>query len=329
MPPETNNSFIDRIFKTCLQNSVAFFILISIPITLVLIFSYSYVNRSVTYLTYHDAHQIADDSSVALDEKINSLFALGLSFTTNPRFLKDINEGKWDEANSIVDIFKKTDNEEFIDAIFLADNQGVVKTVSPPDPGVVNKNFSYRDWYNGVTSTGKPYISEVYQRANKPQINIVAVAIPIIGDNQLIKGSLVFQVSLNHFLDFVKKIPVENGGFSYVVDQKGQIVADSEFASQDKIINSSDITVVEHIHAGLAGVEEIYDPVRKDNFLAAYQPCHHGWGIVIQQPVSKVFDERQLIQFLFLFIFVFNLAINVVFVYLLRRAIEADALEFK
>ena len=122
---------IDKIFSICFKNGLVFFILISLPIIFITVYSYSFVNRSLTKFTNNTFLQIAATSSVALDEKLNGLTTLGLSFATNPIFRKNVNEGRWEEAALITDVFKNVNDEQFIDLIFLTDTQGSIKSSSP------------------------------------------------------------------------------------------------------------------------------------------------------------------------------------------------------
>ena len=206
---------------------------------------------------------------------------------------------------------------------FLSDADGNVKSVSPAAPEVLGKNFAYRDWYKGAISTGKPYVSEVYKRANGPKINVVAMATPIMGDNQKIAGILVFQVSLDHFLDLTQKIPIGANGFVSVVDKNGQIVASPEYLTQDMIINQDNISVVKDVLSGKTGVSQIYDSKQNTAFLVAYQPSLYHWGILVEQPISNAFAEIRFVREIVIGVFVGILLINVIRIRMVKKIIKS------
>jgi len=61
----------------------------------------------------------------------------------------------------------------------VSDAAGATLGVSPANPAVMGKNFSYRDWYRGVTRSAKPYVSSAYVSAVKGAPLVVAVATPV------------------------------------------------------------------------------------------------------------------------------------------------------
>jgi diguanylate cyclase (GGDEF)-like protein/PAS domain S-box-containing protein len=61
----------------------------------------------------------------------------------------------------------------------VSDPSGNTIGVSPSSPALLGKNFSYRDWYKGVTRYAKPYVSSAYISAVKGAPLVVAVATPI------------------------------------------------------------------------------------------------------------------------------------------------------
>lgn len=287
------------------------------------------MNQKLTKFTYNIFQQLAATSSNELDEKLDELTRLGISFATNPKFRDNVNQGRWEEAALVTDVYKNISDEQFIDLIFLADAQGNIKGASPRSLDIIGKNFSYRDWYQGVSSSAQPYVSEVYRRANAPEKNVVAVAIPIIGEDQLLIGILVFQVRLDHFLDWITKISAGTNGFAYIVDQKGQIVADPEYAPQDKIINQSGVTQVQYVLAGKSGVEEVYDSKKQINVLLAYHPSRYHWGVLVQQPVARAFSERTFIRIALAIIFLFTVLVNGIFVMLLKKALKSNPANYE
>lgn len=149
----------------------------------------------------------------------------------------------------------------------------------PELPGVRGKNFSDRDWYKGVSHGWEPYVSNVYTRYAQPQLNVVATAIPIKGDNREVLGILVLQIKLNTLLDWIKGIDIGPGGQVYVVDRKGMLAAHSTVPLQEKLVDFSTVPVVERTLRGERGIEVLFNPVDNEERVVAYEPItKYGWG---------------------------------------------------
>ena len=48
---------------------------------------------------------------------------------------------------------------------FATDPDGRVTAVAPATPKIVGEDFSFRDWYVGITRTRRPYLSVLYRAA--------------------------------------------------------------------------------------------------------------------------------------------------------------------
>jgi PAS domain S-box-containing protein len=64
-------------------------------------------------------------------------------------------------------------------AAFVTDLRGRVVAVYPAQPELVGADFSFRDWFKGVSATGQPYLSDAYRSAANGQPLVVAVAVPV------------------------------------------------------------------------------------------------------------------------------------------------------
>ena len=59
---------------------------------------------------------------------------------------------------------------------FVASSDGKLIDIVPATPSILGKDFSFRDWYQGVTRTDAPYVSEAYQTQATGKVLVVAVA---------------------------------------------------------------------------------------------------------------------------------------------------------
>jgi signal transduction histidine kinase len=124
-------------------------------------------------------------------------------------------------------------------------------------------------------------------------LNVVAVAIPIKTEHQEILGILVLQVRLDTLFEWTKGIDVGPLGFAYFVDKKGHVAAHPSFSPQGEIVDYSKVPAVQKVLQGKRGVEIAFNPVEKEERIAAYEPVPgYGWGVIAQQPTLTAFVAR-------------------------------------
>jgi signal transduction histidine kinase len=115
-------------------------------------------------------------------------------------------------------------------SVAVLDPSGRLISVAPPSPSIIGENFSYRDWYKGVTRTGTPYVSPAYQSVVAGHPLVVAVAAPIralsaaAGSAPAI-GYLVVDYRLSAIQQFVTGFEQGQSVALTVTDQRGVILA--------------------------------------------------------------------------------------------------------
>jgi len=249
--------------------------------------SYRSIDRELTDSALSRRLSIAELSASTLSEKFDRMIGIGIALATRVQFRKLIADKKWVEAAQILRDVPK--DFPFIERLFLADIDGTEMADIPELPGVVGKNFAYREWYKGVSQNWEPYISPVYKRAAVPQRNVFAIAVPIKGDSDEVLGILVLQTDLEEFFTWAREIEIGPGGFVYVVDSKGQLAFHPEYPAQGEIMDFSEVPVVQKVLQGKSNVEVTYNPIEKEKRISAYVPVEFGWGVIAQQPVDSAF----------------------------------------
>ncbi len=261
------------------------------PIILLAFFSYLRADRDLTNLTLSRRESVAYLGASMLAEKLDRLVDIGTSLATRVQFRRLIAKGRWSEA---IDILASVPKDfPFIDRVFLADPAGTLTADIPALPGVRGKNFSFRDWYQGVSRRWEPYVSDVYKRAAPPQYNVVAVAIPIRSETEAIIGILVLQVRLETLTEWTKHIGLGPTGFVYVVDRKGNIAVHPKFSPEGNLADFSRVPTVQRVLRGERGVEILFNPVENEKSVAAYAPVpRYGWGLVAVEETQTAFQLR-------------------------------------
>ena len=111
----------------------------------------------------------------------------------------------------------------------VVDPSGRLISVAPPSPSIIGQDFSYRDWYKGVTRKGKPYVSSAYQSAVTGHPLVIAVAAPIRASRAAagsapIIGYLVIGYQLTAIQQFVTVFARGQAVALTVTDQHGVIL---------------------------------------------------------------------------------------------------------
>jgi diguanylate cyclase (GGDEF)-like protein len=110
----------------------------------------------------------------------------------------------------------------------VTDVAGVVRAIAPVSPSVVNRNFSYRDWYRGVMRTGRPYVSEGYVSAVPGAPLLVAVATPILAGSGASTGPIAGILLIGYKIGNVQSLTDRLAGLQQthlqVTDQAGVIL---------------------------------------------------------------------------------------------------------
>ena len=224
-------------------------------------------------------------------EKLDRVVDMGSFQSERNLFRRAMEKGQWEDAlKSIEGINEKF---SYIDSVTLFDQSGILRATTVEDQSIIGKDFSYRDYYRGVSDTGEPYVSEVFKRAVEPKYTVVVVAIPIKSDNQKILGVLAMSIKANVFSECVADVACGASGSIYIVDQKGHLVVHPRVSSDSEIVDYSLAPARQKILKGESGVEILSDPMEGEKQLIAYAPIPlYGWGVAILQPESVAFSHR-------------------------------------
>jgi signal transduction histidine kinase len=258
---------------------------------LVAVQSYRAIDEELTAAATSRRASLSYLAAITLAEKLDRVVDLGVSLATRVRFRDLVTEGKWTEAVKIMASVPK--DFPAIDRIFLSDLGGRLMADVPEVPALHGRDFSFRDWYKGVSAGWKPYVSQVYKRAAAPQIEVVAVAIPIKSQAGDVVGVLVLQVKLESFFAWLKEIDFGPRGQLYVVDRTGTLAFYPDLPPQSEPLSLAGFPLVQKVLAGGRGVEIAKDPLNGADNVVAYEPLpKYGWGVVAEQPVEAAFASR-------------------------------------
>ncbi|MGB8649262.1 MAG: EAL domain-containing protein [Mycobacteriales bacterium] len=166
-------------------------------------------------------------------------------------------------------------------AAFLSDLSGRSAVIYPAQPSLIGKDFSFRDWYRGVSATGRPYVSAAYRSAASGHPLVVGVAAPVVdGTRRLGYLTVLWQ------LDTVRAVAEgslrDDGIALTVTDQHGVPLTD-ELAVDDRG-QPTPTTVPLTTRQALAGRRVSTD--RGGHLLTAAPVPGLGWTVTATMPTS-------------------------------------------
>ncbi|MGQ0520966.1 MAG: ATP-binding protein [Actinomycetota bacterium] len=226
-------------------------------------------------------------AAVAVQREMTGLTELVESFARRPSLTAAVGRGVSTDADRAQVRFHLGELRSVrpeIHLAFLADPSGRLVDVLPESPSVVGDDFSHRDWYRGVMSGGRPYVSEVYETAAADGGLVTATAVPIRGgDATTVLGILVAGYRIGQLQRFVDGFAAVQGVALTVTDQRGVVVASPGADPRAKVSRRSDPGVA----AALGGRFGASEAARTEGrVLSAHVPITGlGWALVADLPL--------------------------------------------
>lgn len=168
---------------------------------------------------------------------------------------------------------------------FIADAGGVLRYDYPVDTSVLGRDFSYRDWYQGVSESQRPYLSLIYQRVALDAPYVVALAAPIRSNGDTL-GYLVYQRTVQGLAAWIAHYSPQPGVIR-MIDRQGTA---AQVQSDDPSHLWEDHELVQRALAGGTGVGHGIDPENGEESLIGYAPVEpFGWAVVVSRPWKAIF----------------------------------------
>lgn len=228
---------------------------------------------------------LAEGRADAIATELNGAAQLVASYSRRPNFLETFDpERGYDRRRIRFHLRDLAQSRAGVEVAFLADPNGVLLDIVPPTPSIVGDDFAFRDWYRGVMSSGRPYVSEAYITQATGNERVVAIAAPVRdekGQGEM-RGILVAGISLGHIQRFVDRFDERHGVSVTVTDQRGVVVATPGGVPPDLVSRRGDPRIAAAL-AGRAGVVKNRGP--RGEQISAYAPVETlGWTVTASEP---------------------------------------------
>ncbi len=151
-------------------------------------------------------------------EHHKSIIGILQSYATRPLLINAVRKKDFEAATTHLADMKKNNSE--IDLTFITDRNGVLWVNYPYFPEEMNKDYSYRDWYKGVSSRWQPYVSGVFQLKG----TAVAFAVPVFDEKGRVAGILSASLRTNVFAYDMQALIPDKMTKVTLIDQMGNII---------------------------------------------------------------------------------------------------------
>jgi PAS domain S-box-containing protein len=202
-----------------------------------------------------------------------------------------------------------------IDLTFVTDTRGILWANFPVFPEAIGKDLSNRDWYKGISSYWKPYISTVFKLIVGDKPLAVAVCVPIFDEKERVIGILASSQRLGFLVNALQRVPFSPYTTVNVIDRAGKILYSNKVPYQESITNYRFFPILEAAVKEKKLQIEINDPQKdqEKNYLTVVPVGDIGWTVIIERSLRDIYrsDLRRFIEisaasfFLFLLIIFF------------------------
>ncbi len=253
------------------------------PLLLLAYLSVGRASDAVTGEVTARAHSTAAVSADLVQRELLGLSQLVDAYAQQRTLIAALGNGdpaRYRRTDVAVNLRQLRDSRAGITVAFLADPRGLLVDIVPSTPSIVGDDFSFRDWYRGVTATQLPYVSEAYVTAATGNAHIVAAAAlvrgPSAGGEARTLGILVAAYDLDYIQSFVDRFAESQNVHLTVTDQAGVLVAAP--GARRGLVSVRDDPLVAAALRGKSGV------VTRDGVggreIAAYVPVPRlGWTV--------------------------------------------------
>lgn len=237
-----------------------------ILITGVLIFQYSYLNKSIKT----NKENYIETSREILGQEITSGLKSHSQIILSSAEL--IGTNMWNEEY-LEEYFKRLMNvDEAFASIYFGDiNNKLINNVDwvPPE----DYDLRTRTWYGKAVKEEGMIYSEAYVDALTKRI-IITISKPVYDNNNKLLGVASGDIFIEHLIEFIKDMKSETIGYSFLIDGQGHMLAHPNYKYNDyselkKIDEISDVILDEMKVKGTGRKEIVFDDM--EGYLY-YQP---------------------------------------------------------
>ncbi|MEX2644856.1 MAG: response regulator [Gaiellaceae bacterium] len=221
-------------------------------------------------------------SAQAVATELNDLATLVDAYARRPSLVEAVRGGDSAAIRLHLDDLKGA--RSGVATAFLAAPDGRLIQIVPATPEIVGKDFSFRDWYRGVTARNGAYVSEAYVTQAAGNERVVAAGTFVRGpSSDAPLAILVAAFDLEYLQRYVEAFAERQGVGLTVTDQRGTLIAAPGGVAAGLVSKRADPRVAAALR-GESGLLEY------DSELSAFGPVEGlGWTVTASVPAAEAF----------------------------------------
>ncbi|MEV1290062.1 response regulator [Micromonospora sp. NPDC049679] len=273
--------------RSTVRLCAGFLILALMPLTGLTYLSVSQAKKTVDTEVRRSLTASVDVSVAYVADQMNAVKELAASYAERPGVVTQMAAGERADLVKMQEHLASLQSRgpQFI-GVWAMDASGRMLAFDPPQPGIIGRNFDFRDYHQGVMRTGRPYVSTAYQAAITGNPRAVAVTAPVMVNGQVI-GSIGIGLRLEAVAAFTARQADMQKVNLKVADRNGVLLAGpgSEQPGLPSVAGDP------HVRAALAGRSGMVRGTDNGvDTLSAYRPVPDlGWAVLANVPASEAF----------------------------------------
>ncbi|MCX5832041.1 MAG: cache domain-containing protein, partial [Deltaproteobacteria bacterium] len=181
-----------------------------------------------------------------------------------------------------------------IDLTFVTDKRGILWVNLPSFPESIGKDLSYRDWYKGISTHWKPYISTVFKLIVGDKPLAVAVCVPIVDEKERPIGILASSQRLGFLVDAIQKVTFSPYTTVNVIDRTGKILYSNKFPYRENITDYRFFPILETVVKEKKQQIEMNDQQKdhEKSYLTVVPGGDIGWTVIIERSLKDIYRSE-------------------------------------
>jgi len=244
-----------------------------------------------------------------IEEHNKATLAILQSYANRQQFIAAVKNKELTETGRQLSDMQSSAN---IDMTFVTDPEGILWINSPYFPQTRGKDFSHREWYQGISSQWQPYISSVFKLIVADQPLAVAVCVPVHDEQKRAIGILGSSKRLEFIKETIEVLPLLPDSLVSVVDRTGHMLYSNSYSYRQQLAKhplSSDILAATQENTlQLTIIDQ--EPEWDKRYLTV-APISYGWSVIIERSRWNILraEKRHLLEMGGAALLVFTLAI--------------------
>ena len=271
-----------------------FAVLILLPVVALAAGAEILATRAVTHQVEARIRTTSAVSAGFVEQHIDGVAGVVASYANRPNLIAALGDGtpaRFDDASIHRHLGELMTARPGIQGAFLTDLSGRLTQGLPVTTGIVGRDFSFRDWYRGLTSGDgrRPYVSEAYQTALAGNPLVVAVASYIRGADGRPLAIVAATYRLDTLAGFARQLSAAQAVELSVTDQRGALLATSDGNVTTLVSRRDDPAVL----AALAGRSGLAHRQRSgEEILESWAAVPTwGWTVTASVPARQALAE--------------------------------------